>query len=166
MSSHTTLRSPQCPAPSFLGGESGTRRPRLSLCPFFLRATHPVHSEVLAQQLSQPNAGSWRSQKHKTWLLVATTPPPRQQNWILSFSALDLPVWSKRIPACSKNRIFETKIPACFYISLLQMVSTMPGAPSSLRRPSQCDRDGLVPCACGLQPRKELQKQLGCPLSG
>lgn len=87
--------------------------------------------------------------------------PP--QNWILSFSALDRPVWSKHIPACSKNRIFETKIPACFYISLFQMASTMPGAPSSMRCPSQCDRDGLVQCAYGLQPHEELQKQLGCP---
>ena len=45
--------------------------------------------------------------------------PPR--HWICSLSALDPPVWAKHIPTCSKNRIFETKIPACFSSSLSQM---------------------------------------------
>ena len=50
--------------------------------------------------------------------------PP--QHWIPSFSALDPPVRSKHIPTCSKNRISETKIPPCFYISLFQWLPRRP----------------------------------------
>jgi hypothetical protein len=62
---------------------------------------------------------------------------------MLSSSALDPLVRAKHIPMCSKNRIFETKIPACFYISLLQMACMQPGAPGSLSCPSPCGRDWL-----------------------
>lgn len=66
----------------------------------------PVHAGIPPQRLSQPDTGAGRG--GNTSRGFAWEHPPRR--WTLSFSALDPPVCSKHIPACSKNRISETKI--------------------------------------------------------
>ena len=146
---HTT---PYAASPSSLlcsssGGDSGPWRARCS--------SFPSSPTPQGTPESQPHdcPGQMRAPEESGTQDVAFSGNIPPQHWILSFSALDPPVWSKHIPTCSKNRISETKIPACFYTSLFQMASTMPGAP---RHPSGSDRDSLVGCVravWGYSPR-------------
>lgn len=136
---HTTpyTASPSTLLCSSSGGDSGPWRACCSSFP-----SGPTPQGTLESQPHDCPGQMWALEESGTQdVAFSGNIPP--QHWILSFSALDPPVWSKHIPTCSKNRISETKIPACFYTSLFQMASTAPGAP---RRPSGSDRDSLVGC--------------------
>ena len=136
---HDATRSePQHPAPAPpLGVTQGPGEHAVPLSP----EAPPPQGTLESQPRGCPSQMRALEESGTQDLAFSGNIPP--QHWILSFSALDPPVWSKHIPTCSKNRISETKIPACFYTSLFQMASTTPGAP---RRPSRSDRDSLVGC--------------------
>ena len=138
---HSTRRHAQrAPAPcscSSSGSDSGPWRAR---CSSFPRGPTP-QGTLESQPRGCPSQMRALEESGTQDVAFSGNIPP--QHWILSFSALDPPVWSKHIPTCSKNRISETKIPACFYTSLFQMASTTPRA---RRRPSRSDRDSLVGC--------------------